>query len=77
MSAHATRIKFRVKFVDWRLEPNTSQRSFSGALTWRDLADGGGKESVVVVAVARLDKDGGFRQAVGEHLAVDVAELDS
>ena len=45
--------------------------------TCRDFADRGGVEGVVVVAVARLHEDGRVGQAVCEHLAVDVAELDS
>ena len=34
-------------------------------------------EGVVVVAVPRLHEDGRVGQAVGEHLAVDVAKLDA
>ena len=41
------------------------------------LADGGGVEAVVVVAVAGLDEDGGVGETLGVHLASDVVEVDT
>jgi hypothetical protein len=38
----------------------------------RDLADGGGVEAVVIVAVPGLDKDGGIRQALRVHFPAHV-----
>ena len=45
--------------------------------TRRYFADGGGVEAVEVVAVARLHEDGGVREAVGEDLALEEAQLDA
>lgn len=42
-----------------------------------DLADGGGVETVVVVAVAGLDEDGGVAEALGVDFAADVVEVDA
>jgi hypothetical protein len=46
-------------------------------VTCGDLADCGRVEGVVIVAVPRLDEDGRIRQAVGEHLPVDITQLDT
>jgi len=43
----------------------------------RDLADGGGVEAVVVVAVARLDEDGGVTEALGIDFSTDIVEVDA
>lgn len=44
---------------------------------WWDLAHCGGVEAVVVVAVARLHKDGRVRQTLGIHFPSHVVEMDS
>jgi len=44
---------------------------------WRDLADGGGVETVVVVAVPRLHKDGGIGETFRVHLAPDIVQVHS
>lgn len=43
----------------------------------RDLADGRWMETVVVVTVAGLHKDGGIGKAFRIHLAVDVVQVDA
>ena len=39
------------------------------------LADGGGVEAVVVVAVAGLDEDGAVGQTLGVHLAPHIVQV--
>lgn len=46
-------------------------------ITCRNFTDGGRVEAVMEVAVARLHEDGRVGEAVGKHLAVDVAKLNA
>ena len=43
--------------------------------SWRDFADGRRVETVVVIAIARLDKDGRIRETLCVHLSPDVVEM--
>ena len=47
------------------------------AASWRDLADGGGVEPMVVVAVARLHEDSGITQALRVHLSPNIVQVYS
>ena len=44
---------------------------------WRDLTDGGGVEAVVIITVARLNKDGRVRQTLRVHLATNIVEMNT
>jgi hypothetical protein len=43
----------------------------------RNLANRSGHKPVLVIAIARLDKDGFFWQALGEHFSIEVDQLNA
>ena len=42
-----------------------------------DLAHGGGVEAVVIITIARLNKDGRVRQTLRVHLATNIVEMNT
>ena len=78
--------KFYVNVFLFYISPTFSSKHFSltdltlninRKITSRDFTDGGGVEAVRVVAVSRLNEDGGVRQAVSKDLSIDVAQLNT
>jgi len=43
----------------------------------RNLADGGWMESVVIIAITRLDENGSVREALGKHFTAHVVKVDA
>jgi hypothetical protein len=55
-------------------KPHLIVKNFETA-AGRDLADGGGMEAVVVVAVAGLHKDGRVGEALRIHLTTNIVQV--
>ena len=56
---------------------NRPNSKYKWEITSRDFTDGSGVEAVRVVAVSRLNEDGGVGQAVSKDLSIDVAQLNA